>query len=281
MAQRVWRYAAVDPGSRAGTRDDRPDRHAAQAGAASVQEEGSPGAAAVEFGTDGAQVASHHLKRHRPDRDQALLPALPEDEAASVVEVQVAEREPDKLADAHAGRVEEFQHRTIPPVRRRVRIDGLDDPRRFILRQKLGELPRRGRTLHAVGGVARHESFGCQEAEIRAQGRLGSPDRCGRKPVGPHAGHVPIQDAVIEVRGLRGTLLREEVRKTADVGAVGRHRCLPQSALERQVVQEGLHPIAPLKGRRGRLRRHRDLPRAARHPGHAGHAGPRAARATT
>jgi hypothetical protein len=80
--------------------------------AAGVQEQFRP-VARIEVGPAAREVTSKCLRRVPPDRDDALLIALPDHSNEAVVEIDACLLEPDRLGDSEACAVEQLDERVV------------------------------------------------------------------------------------------------------------------------------------------------------------------------
>ena len=72
--------------------------------------------APIEVRAAVSQVAAQRLGRVAPDRDDALLAALADASHDALLEVDAGVVEPDRLADAEAGAVEELDEGAVAQV---------------------------------------------------------------------------------------------------------------------------------------------------------------------
>ena len=101
--------------------DHQPGAPRAQRRAVRVQEDGPSAVAArgKDRPRDG-EVAAQGTRGRRAEQELALLVALAGDAQPAPLEVDAIDGEAGELADAHAGRVEQLEHRLVAPRQRLV-----------------------------------------------------------------------------------------------------------------------------------------------------------------
>ena len=218
--------------------------------AAGVEEE--VGAVApIEVGPPEREVAPQRLGCRPSERDDALLAALPEHADDTVVEVDRASCEPDRLRDAEPRAVEELHER---PVAHRAwgravgRVDealGLGRGQRP--RQRPG--PPRGRDLR--GGVLASPAEEHEVPEVRAHGREASRDRRGGESVGAHRREPGLE---LRRRRVAGRAVAER-RERDEVAAIGVHRARRPPCGEQQQVALEVGVGGPRRHERDPIRR--------------------------
>src|ERR671936_1766593 len=124
-----------EPGSLRQPPQDEEDAGARQAAALGVQEQLRP-VAPVEVWTTAREVATDSVGRGAAERYDPFLGALAGGADDSLLEVDVGFGEPDRLADAKPGTVEELDERTIAECARRRSHGGIDQPLGFRGRER-------------------------------------------------------------------------------------------------------------------------------------------------
>ena len=110
---------------------------AGERAAAGVEEE-LGAVAAIEVGSTEGEVPSNRFRGRPPEWNEALLSALPEDADDSLLDVDGAPVQPDRLRDPQSGAVEKLDQRPVAPRARRRPDRRLDEA----LRLGRGERPR-------------------------------------------------------------------------------------------------------------------------------------------
>ena len=82
------------------------------------------------------QVLAHGLRRGTPERDEPLLPALPEHTHHTVLERDAVLLEPHSLGDPKPGTVEELHERTVTQGAWRRPDRGVDETLRLGRRER-------------------------------------------------------------------------------------------------------------------------------------------------
>jgi hypothetical protein len=146
-----------------------------------VQEELRP-VSAVQIGTSAREVPAEGLDAFPPERDDPLLVALPDAPNEAAVEIDPAPLEPDGLADAQAGSVENLDERAVSQGTRCGAVGGIDQA----LHLHRGEGSREARTaawqIDVGGGIVAARSEEDEVAVERSGGRGPARDRCRRLP---------------------------------------------------------------------------------------------------
>ena len=166
----------LEAGLRREAPQDQERAGAGEAAAAGVQEQLGP-VPPVEERPAAALVAADGLGGRPADRDDPLLAALADAADEPVLEVDAGALEPDRLADAQAGAVEELDERAVAEVAR-----GRCRPP-----PRSGARPRRARACAgACGGAAAARARRPGSRRLRRGGRGGGRTsgrrRCGGRP---------------------------------------------------------------------------------------------------
>ena len=176
--ERVAQQVRVDaPGSSPAFCQAAQDQERAGAGERAslvVQEQFRP-EAAVEVGAAAGEVAAQRLGRRAADRDDALLAALADAADEPLVEIDPRALEPDRLADAQPGAVEQLDEGGVAQRARRRAGRGLD--------QALGLAARASAGASAAGAAPPARPRGCRCAsrgEPDARRTSGSPRSAAR-----------------------------------------------------------------------------------------------------
>src|SRR5262249_49132944 len=94
------------------------------------------------------------LRGRASDRDDPLLVSLADASDNALVEIDAGPIEPDRLADAQAGAVEELDESGVPKRTRGRPASSLDEPLRLARRQRARELAATAWGLDLGRGVA-------------------------------------------------------------------------------------------------------------------------------
>ena len=143
----------LEPGFRREAPQDQERAGAGEAASAGVQEQLGP-VPPVEERPAAALVAADRLGGRPSDRDDALLAALADAADEAVLEVDPGALEPDRLADAQAGAVEQLDERAIAEVARGDAGGRLDQALGLGRRERAGSVRRRRGSSSAAAGFS-------------------------------------------------------------------------------------------------------------------------------
>ena len=215
-----------------------------QRSAVRIQEE-LRSVATIEVRPASPEVAAKRVGRLAPDRDNAFLPALALTADQPLLQIDAAALEPDRLAHAEAGAVEQLDKRTVAQLAWLRTNRGLD---------QTGGFPD-GQGSRQAAGAARQVELGrrivgsdTEENEVAKEGaRRGGPpgDRRAGEPC-----RSELAEITLEVIGRRGCGWPPEPArergKVAPVGVDGARRPARgeqgEKALELGVAAYGWHP---------------------------------------
>ena len=217
--------------------------------AAGVEEDtcGAP-AAAGEFRAPAHQIGVQRGDRRAADRDQALFAALAAQQHRPGVGVDVVEVEAHRLGDPRAGRVQQFQQRTVAQRQRTVGFavaaGAVEQGQHLVDAQALGKPAAGRRRFHLTGDVDRSDSLGGGES-VQAAHRDQRPGGRNRRQrhhpvvrVTAAQGHQELAD--IDLRHARQIVDPPGVEVfgvTPQIPAVGTQRVRRHPPLDRQVVE--------------------------------------------
>ena len=171
---------------------DLPEPDAAERAAARVQEDARRRAAASAPGQRRPrvlQVARRPGGRLVADRDEPLLAALPDARQVVFVEMQIRDPDADELGDAHAGGVEQLEHRAVAQAERR-RDVGLRDERVHLLEreERRQRRPRARAAADPPPGCARGGGRRRESDRSREWRRPRAPPSAARGPASSAGG---------------------------------------------------------------------------------------------
>ena len=184
-------------------------------------------------------VLAHPVRRLLADRNQPLLVAFADAGEVLLVESQVGGSNADELRHAHAGCVEELDHRAVSQTERR-RDVGLRDERvhLFQLEEPWQSWPGL-RRMEIVGRVVREPAVEDEKAVKAPNGRDGPSDRSGREPGCSLSPHERFEGPAVErFDGL--TFGGGECREAPQVARVAVERVIGEPALDAQMFQVSL-----------------------------------------
>ena len=162
------------------------------------------------------QVAPERLGRLPADRNDALLAALADRAHEPLVEVDPALLEPDGLADAQPGAVEELDQRVVAQRARRRSLGRLDQPLGLVRRERPRQAARAARQVELRGRVVGPRAEQRLVAEERANRGRSPRDRRGGAALRSELRQVPL-----EIRRRRGRdRLSEPARDGGQVAPV-------------------------------------------------------------
>jgi hypothetical protein len=205
-------------------------------------------AAAVEVRPSAREVAAESVGGGASDRDDPLLVPLADAADDALVEVDPGPIEPDCLADAQTGAVQELDQSGVPERSRGRPGGGLDQPLRLARRERAGERAAAAWRLDFSGGVVRARPEQDLVGEEGARRRDPPRDRRRGKALG-----AKLREVGLDVVARRlGDGLIEASLEVEQVPTVGLDR--PRRAARREQREEtlelGVH--APLfAARRG------------------------------
>ncbi len=214
---------------------------AGQWSAAGVQEELGP-VAAVELWSPEREIAPRCFRRRTPERDEAILAALPVHADDSTLEVHGVLLEPHGLRDAQSCSVQELDERPVAKDAGGCSRRGVDES----LGLRGGERSRKTATspreLDRRGRVLDLRADEDQVPEVRPHGGHTTGERRRREPGGAHLG----EPALEVLDGRVAHVPRPERGERGQIAAVGveRARGAPggqeqQIAIEIGVGREG------------------------------------------
>ena len=173
--------------------------------------------AGVEVGPAAREVAAERLGGGPPDRHDAFLVSLADDSHGTVLEVDAAADEADRLGHAQPGAVEELDERLVAERARRRAGGRVDQAFGLAGREGLREGLRPPRQRHARRRVVGADAEELQVAEEATGGGVAPGDRRGRKPVRAQLRGVALE--VLDAR--RRHRPAEERGERAEVARVG------------------------------------------------------------
>src|SRR5262249_6773690 len=128
-----------------------------------------------------AEIRADDTARAAADRHDAFLVALAEHAHDTVFQVEVAELEPDRLADADAGGIEHLEQRAVALAERAVARHSTQLRLDLRLVECLRDSLRYPRRVDLLAWVGRQQTLGCTEPVERAHRDERPGDRRGRE----------------------------------------------------------------------------------------------------
>src|SRR5829696_4579716 len=150
--------------------------------------------AAVEVRPAARGVAPERLRCLAPDRNDALFAALAHDAHETVVEVDRAALEADRLRYAEAGAVQELDEGAVAQRARSDTRCGVDQPFGLTGRERLRQAPRAAGQRDVGRRVVLPLAEQLEVAVERSRGGDAPGDRCGRQSRRPEA-----RDVLLEI----------------------------------------------------------------------------------
>ena len=199
-----WTRVGIEPGLLGEPAEDEERAGAGERAAAGVQEHLGV-VATIEERAAARQVAAQCLRRMTADRHDALLPALADHAHEAVVEVDAGALEADRLGDAKAGAVQQFDERLVAERARLRPCGGLDQAYGLAGRERLRQLLRAPRQRYRSSRIVEARAEQLLVAE-EADGWRRSGGRSSRKRGRPPAA------APCSARGLRASPRRPACR---------------------------------------------------------------------
>ena len=201
------------------------------------------------------EVLAHRLRRAGVERHDPLLAALTEHAHHLRAEIDVVHVEPGELAEAEAGRVEQFEDRAVAANQDDVADRRLDQRRHLVLRQVRRHADVALRRRDERARIVVDQTFAAEVAEEGARGGQLARRGCAREPLLVEIAEETAQRETVELSGCelahvdagRRGRVREKLRQIAVVGAHGVRR---RVAVKREMLQErfemcGHGPTAP------------------------------------
>src|SRR5213594_993806 len=210
----------AEAGSGRGLPHDRPQGLPREAPAAGVHEQSATVACARIRRTDLTEVAPHPLHGFPTDGDETLLPPLAGADHIARGEVDVVEREAEAFGGAHAGGVEELEHRSVADAARMRHVRRFDERGGRLPRKRSGKRPRPARCVEMLGGIAPKRTFADQMLVRAPERRDTSRDAGGPETAGPQALEV-FDDVVRPGPAEAPTMIVQKLGEVGEIAAVG------------------------------------------------------------
>src|SRR5437870_3741035 len=203
-----------------GATHDRPERLPREAPPARVHEQAAAVADAGIQRADVPEVTAHPLRGFAADRHETLLSPLAHADHVARAQVDVIEGEAQTLGRAHAGRVEQLEHRAIPHAAWPIEIGRLDERRDDLAGERAWKRARPPRRLEILGGIAAQLAL-ANEMLVEAAERGDAPRDAGRaQPARSQPREIP--DDVVGAGAAETTMLSvQELREVGEIAAVG------------------------------------------------------------
>ena len=262
VPEHVRREVRVEPDPRARAAHDRPARLTADAPAARVEEHrvavgraASPRAAQREATV--GEIRVQHASRAAADGHDAFLVALAEHAYDAVLEIEVAELEPDRLADADAGRVEHLEQRPVALGQRAAAGDRAEERLDLRFVERLRDPLRDARRVDLLARVGRQQPLGRAEPVERPHRHERPRNRRRREQrvpvvVGERAevADVVLDGLLADRRRVVEPALAQEGGVAAEIAPVGGAGVRGEAAFDREPVLVLGEETGELIGRR-------------------------------
>ncbi len=190
------------------------------------------------------EPAGERVARGRRERNHAFPPALAAHQQHPRVPARRGDGQCHKLAHPHARGVEKLHQAGVAGAFRRVAtggIGGREHPVDLVMRQRLGQAARPGRSIEAQRGIVAAPAFLVDEAKKLPDGRKPAGAGRGGKPLGLTGNEVGLDVGLLRT-GRVGAPPRQPPGEIPQVAVVGAKRVRGGAPLRRLRVEKRRDP---------------------------------------
>ena len=223
-----------------------------------------------KLGTRAVEVGCERRARRAHKRHEPLLRPLAKNPGKFLVKIEVAQAEPHELTHAQAAAIEHLEHSAIARARGRGRKRLLQQARRRLDRDHIGQALLLLGECHRSSRGRGRKALAQHERVQALHRRESSLDRRVGVPAIATGGHKGLDVGARHIVRRGDTSLRKKGRVRGKVAPVRGDRVGGKPALNGQVVEVGPHRLLQGTRRRDRHRAESSLTRTARRSGNTG-----------